>query len=138
MVMPDTARKSASVPDTLKNVLPQQTTFSSTGLRDSITQWFAAKKQGNVKDFLRFYDSIDFKGPSGQKYSELRSEALKSTLKDTSAIVIDSIWRAGAKWPYILTRARLKTINGADTVQVIVEMLWKNGASGWRIVGEKK
>lgn len=113
-------------------------TLVDTGLRDSIAQWFAAKKQGKVTGFLRFYDSINFKSPSGGTFKELRANAMKSTLKDTSTMVIDSIWRAGTKWPFITTKTRLKTVNGVDTVRILVEMLWKNGANGWRIVGESK
>jgi polysaccharide biosynthesis transport protein len=145
MPMEDTSGKvptqgaaSQKISDTIRNNVPGPS-LAATGLRDSIARWFAAKKRGDIPALLRFYDSLEFKGVGNGGFNELRGAAAKSVLRDTAAMVIDSIWQGADRWPLMETKARLRMTNGIDTTRIIVAHLWKSNAAGsWRIVGEKK
>jgi capsular exopolysaccharide synthesis family protein len=116
-----------------------QKAITGLGLRDSVAKWFAAKKSNNIATYLGFYDSIEFKSIDGG-YNELRLDAYRKDFIDTSInnIVIDSIWQGFYKMPYLETMVQLRSANGPDTIHAVVDMIWKKGKTGWRIVGEKK
>ena len=111
-----------------------------TSFADSIRVWHQALFSKDLKRYLAFYDTLDFKYPGGG-YAQWYQWVLGNAATDplfTSFVSLDSVWKDTVSGSFIPTHARCAIIAGADTTHTEFVLLWRVSTAGWRIAGQKQ